>query len=89
MLINDRLEAVLSDFGLSRVLIGLGVHTGFTTSNATPGTIRYMAREILAEGGSKCSLQSDVYAFGGLMLAVSVQKWRDGMLAEAGVYVRS
>lgn len=70
VLINDRLEAVLSDFGLSRVLIGLGVHTGFTTSNATPGTIRYMAREILAEGGSKCSLQSDVYAFGGLMLAV-------------------
>ncbi|KAG8894182.1 hypothetical protein FRC00_009368, partial [Tulasnella sp. 408] len=70
VLINDRLEAVLSDFGLSRVLIGLGLHTGFTTSNATPGTIRYMAREILAEGGSRCNLQSDVYAFGGLMLAL-------------------
>ncbi|KAG9048233.1 hypothetical protein FS837_000432 [Tulasnella sp. UAMH 9824] len=70
VLINDRLEAVLSDFGLSRVLMGLGVNTGSTTSSAVPGTIRYMAREVFTEGASKCSLQSDVYAFGGLMLVV-------------------
>ncbi|KIO32988.1 hypothetical protein M407DRAFT_46371, partial [Tulasnella calospora MUT 4182] len=69
VLINDHLEAVLSDFGLGRVLVGLGVHTGFTTSDTAHGTLRYMAAELFAQGGLRSSLQTDVYAFGGLMLA--------------------
>lgn len=72
MLINDYFEAVLSDFGLGRVLMGLGVSTGFTTSEAAPGTLRYMAQELIIGEAPKVSLQTDVYAFGGLILAVSV-----------------
>ncbi|KAG9048230.1 hypothetical protein FS837_000429 [Tulasnella sp. UAMH 9824] len=70
VLINDQLEAVISDFGLGRVLLGLGIHTGFTTSETAHGTLRYMAAELFAEENPRSSLQTDVYAFGGLTLAV-------------------
>ncbi|KIO32986.1 hypothetical protein M407DRAFT_210413, partial [Tulasnella calospora MUT 4182] len=70
VLVNDRLEAVLTDFGLGRVLMDLGVPTGFTTSDTAIGTLVYMAGELFAEVGSRSNLQTDVYAFGGLTLAV-------------------
>lgn len=72
MLINDSCEAVLSDFGLSRVLQDLSLPTGFTTSETAKGTFVYMAAELF-EGKKPCR-ETDVYAFGGLILAVSICK---------------
>lgn len=78
VLVNDWCEAVLSDFGLSRVLHGLDIPSGFTTSETVKGTFRYKARELF--DGEQPTCESDVYAFGGLVLTVSsckVEK-RDG-----------
>ncbi|KIK95762.1 hypothetical protein PAXRUDRAFT_361475 [Paxillus rubicundulus Ve08.2h10] len=66
ILINDEGLVVLSDFGLSRVL----EVSGFTTKN-TPGTLRYMAPELLAgepapgtsSGGIRTTPAADVWAF--------------------------
>ncbi|KAG8994575.1 hypothetical protein FRB90_000390 [Tulasnella sp. 427] len=74
VLINDDLDATLSDFGLSRVLMGLGVSTGFTTSDTADGTISYMAGELLVDEYSRSNCETDVYAFGGLILAVMSEK---------------
>lgn len=71
MLVNNLREAALSDFGLSRVLHGLGIPTGFTTSETVKGTFNYKARELFLGGEPSC--HSDVYAFGGLVLTVSSQ----------------
>lgn len=70
MLINDVLEAALCDFGLSRVLQELREPGELTTSETVKGTLNYMAVELFA--GGKPNLETDVYAFGGLTLAVSV-----------------
>lgn len=67
-----RLEAVLSDFGLSMVLEGLGVPSGLTTTERVKGTLNYMASELFE--GEKPSCESDVYAFGGLILTVSKRR---------------
>ncbi|KAL4079150.1 kinase-like domain-containing protein [Scleroderma citrinum] len=65
LLINDRREVVISDFGLSRVL----ETTGFTTKNFY-GAVRYTAPEILdytsPSGSSKYipkTLYADIWAF--------------------------
>jgi len=62
ILINDSGQAVLTDFGLSIVL----EMSGFTTKN-TPGTLRYMAPELLAEqtaaGAIRPTPATDVWAF--------------------------
>ncbi|KIJ65968.1 hypothetical protein HYDPIDRAFT_110083 [Hydnomerulius pinastri MD-312] len=66
ILINDEGQAVLADFGLSRVL----EVTGFTTKSV-PGTIRYMAPELLnpnptpetASGTIRTTKEADVWAF--------------------------
>ncbi|KAG9041571.1 hypothetical protein FS837_012078 [Tulasnella sp. UAMH 9824] len=68
VLINDRHGPALSNFGLRRVLQGLSGHAGPATSEALKGTLRYTAGELVA--GQKPSLESDVYAFGGLILTV-------------------
>ncbi|KAG8930929.1 hypothetical protein FRC01_002065, partial [Tulasnella sp. 417] len=68
VLINDLYGPVLSDFGMSRVLQDLGIPSGLTTSGSVKGTWRYMSREIFA--GQRPSRESDVYAFGGLILTV-------------------
>jgi serine/threonine protein kinase len=66
ILIDDDGRVVLSDFGLSRVL----EVSGFTTKD-TPGTLRYMAPELLAEepapgttsGAIRTTISADVWAF--------------------------
>ncbi|KIO27715.1 hypothetical protein M407DRAFT_72743, partial [Tulasnella calospora MUT 4182] len=68
VLVNDWREAALSDFGLSRVLHGLEIPSGFTTSGVAKGTLNYIASELWAEETPTCN--SDVYAFGGLILTV-------------------
>ncbi|KIO24527.1 hypothetical protein M407DRAFT_45629, partial [Tulasnella calospora MUT 4182] len=86
VLINVSLEAALSDFGLSRVLQGLGVPSQFTTSETVKGTRNYMAGELFS--GEKPTLNSDVFAFGGLILTVMSGKppFRD--LHEASILFR-
>ncbi|KAH0829093.1 kinase-like domain-containing protein, partial [Lanmaoa asiatica] len=63
ILISDGGQAVLADFGLSIVL----EMSGFTTKN-TPGTLRYMAPELLAESTTSAATRpttaTDVWAFG-------------------------
>ncbi|KAG9047594.1 hypothetical protein FS837_001910 [Tulasnella sp. UAMH 9824] len=71
VLINDLGEAALSDFGLSRVLHGLDIPSGFTTSETVKGTLNYKAPELFLGEQPTCS--SDVYAFGGLVLTVSLR----------------
>ncbi|KAG8996049.1 hypothetical protein FRB90_012838 [Tulasnella sp. 427] len=66
-LVQDNLEAALCDFGLSRVQMALGEHSGLTTSERTSGTIGYMPKEIMI-GEENPTPSSDVYAFGGLTL---------------------
>ncbi|KAG8973031.1 hypothetical protein FRC05_009146 [Tulasnella sp. 425] len=68
VLVNDRNGLALSDFGLSRVVQDLNARSGFTTSETVKGSVRYMAPELFA--GKKSSLETDVYAFGGLILTV-------------------
>ncbi|KAG9042419.1 hypothetical protein FS837_010895 [Tulasnella sp. UAMH 9824] len=72
VLVNDWREAALSDFGLSQVLHGPDIPSGFTTSETVKGTYRYKARELFNGGQTTCS--SDVYAFGGLILTVSLRR---------------
>lgn len=78
VLINDRLEATLSDFGLSRLLRDLGQSDGVTgpTRDTAQVTFNYTAPELFA--GQAPGRETDVYAFGGLILAVSKFTHKDG-----------
>lgn len=67
-MIGDKMEALLCDFGISRVMTDL-LRTGMTTAGGVTGTPGFLAKE-LSEEGSKPTDKSDVYAFGGLILAV-------------------
>lgn len=68
ILINDQGDAVLTDFGLSRLLNELGEPTGFTTSGRGQGGYGYRSPEIL--NGDLPSAEADAYAFGSLILTV-------------------
>ncbi|KAG1737894.1 kinase-like domain-containing protein [Suillus paluster] len=66
VLIDDSFSAVLTDFGLSRVLEASGFTT---TSPQAPGTFRYMARELMdpSSHSTKAPLatkQSDIWSAG-------------------------
>lgn len=71
VLVKDTRVAVLTDFGLSRVLQILDTRTGLTTSGGARGTQCYMAPELLMEDSFKASRESDIYAFAGLILRAS------------------
>ncbi|KAG8938938.1 hypothetical protein FRC04_007234, partial [Tulasnella sp. 424] len=67
VLITDRVEAVLCDFGLARFVDGQP--SGLTTTKTTKGSIRYMSPELL-DGDPRHTLCSDVWAYGCLVLKV-------------------
>lgn len=67
VIVQDSLEGALCDFGISKVYVGLGQHTGLTTSGKTGGTSGYQAKELLEDGPATPA--TDVFAFGGLILA--------------------
>ncbi|KAG8962783.1 hypothetical protein FRC05_005107 [Tulasnella sp. 425] len=67
MVTND-IRGVLCDFGISRVMTSLGMHTGLTTAGQGAGTAGYQAKELYEED-SRPTPMSDVYAFGGVILA--------------------
>ncbi|KIO31601.1 hypothetical protein M407DRAFT_19349 [Tulasnella calospora MUT 4182] len=66
VIIGDKMEALLCDFGISRIITGPGV-TGMTTRGVTTGTAGFGAKEVLL--GKRPVEGSDVYGFGGLILA--------------------
>lgn len=67
-MIRDDLTAAITDFGVSIVIESLGEHTGFTTSGFGPPTTGYQAAELFEN--SRPTTMSDVYALGGVILAV-------------------
>ncbi|KAG8907245.1 hypothetical protein FRC01_007754 [Tulasnella sp. 417] len=67
VMISDEIRATLSDFGISRFMVEVGMHTTLTTSGGTPGTAGYQAKETF-EADFRPTNMSDVYAFGGLIL---------------------
>ncbi|KAG8924561.1 hypothetical protein FRC01_011347 [Tulasnella sp. 417] len=66
VLINDHLEAALSDFCFSRVLTDLGKTGGSIAGVVFGENLNYAAGELYA--GERPSPETDVYAFGGLIL---------------------
>lgn len=79
MVTND-IKGALCDFGISRVMTSLGMHTGLTTAGQSAGTAGYQAKELYEED-SRPTPMSDVYAFGGVILAVSSARCTGGQLA--------
>ncbi|KIO22949.1 hypothetical protein M407DRAFT_78662, partial [Tulasnella calospora MUT 4182] len=67
IIVQDSLQGALCDFGISKVILGPGRHSGLTTSNNCGGTLGYQAKELLENDASTSAV--DVYAFGGLILA--------------------
>ncbi|KAG9042373.1 hypothetical protein FS837_010955 [Tulasnella sp. UAMH 9824] len=65
VIVQDNLVAALCDFGISKIHVEQ--HTGLTTSGKTGGTSGYQAKELLEE--DPATPATDVYAFGGLILA--------------------
>ncbi|KAF9550051.1 kinase-like protein [Agrocybe pediades] len=65
VLITDEGRAVLSDFGLSKVVEDLGRPTGFTLSNpdVAAGPLRWQAPEFLESDDEPATLASDVWSF--------------------------
>lgn len=75
MLIDDKLHACLSDFGLATVTHDARTASMITTSTTMHGSIRWMAPELLHPTQSgrehgRATAESDVYAFAMLMLEV-------------------
>lgn len=71
-LISDSGDAILSDFGLARILEDDG--SGLTTSSVPDCTLWYTAPELVAGDGLVHSRASDVWAWDCLLLVVS--SWR-------------
>ncbi|KAG9016034.1 hypothetical protein FRB90_003758 [Tulasnella sp. 427] len=67
VLITDQIVAVLCDFGLAR--LDDETSSGLTTTKTIKGSARYMSPELLDEGGYH-TLQSDMWAYGCLVLQV-------------------
>ncbi|KAG8990129.1 U4/U6-U5 snRNP complex subunit lsm6 [Tulasnella sp. 427] len=67
VIITDEVEATLCDFGISRFICDFS--TGMTSRNPGAGTIRYQAKELLIDDSPQSTTMSDIYAFGGLILA--------------------
>lgn len=64
VLITDDGRAVLSDFGLSKVMEDLIGPTGFTPSNPEVGPLRWQAPEFLEDETCRPSLFTDIWSFG-------------------------
>ncbi|TDL27759.1 kinase-like protein, partial [Rickenella mellea] len=67
ILIGDRGESRLADFGLSKLLTEVNIDTGGsqpTATQTTLGTIRWMARELLNGDARGVNCETDVWAYG-------------------------
>ncbi len=74
ILIDERLNARLCDFGIARILTDEGVMSGLTTTSHHTGTERYLSYELaLPDTDELCvpTTFSDVYALACIGLGVS------------------
>lgn len=69
-MITEEIRAVLADFGVSRLMVDLGVCTGLSTTGGAWGPPGYRAIELMQADNARPTDKSDVYSFGGLILAV-------------------
>ncbi|KIO30867.1 hypothetical protein M407DRAFT_46286, partial [Tulasnella calospora MUT 4182] len=67
ILVTDERTAVIADFGLSQ--LADSTESGLTTTKSIKGSFRYLSPELLDEG-ARHTLQSDVWAFGCVMMEV-------------------
>lgn len=65
-------RAVLCDFGISRLMTDLHQHRGLTTDHPNQEMTAYLARELITDESSWPTTSSDVYAFGAVILEVSL-----------------
>ncbi|KAF9460081.1 kinase-like domain-containing protein [Collybia nuda] len=64
VLITNEGHAVLSDFGLSKVIEDLVGPTGYTPSSPEVGPLRWQAPEFVEDEKCKLGLETDVWSFG-------------------------
>ncbi|XP_043704004.1 putative leucine-rich repeat receptor-like serine/threonine-protein kinase At2g24130 [Telopea speciosissima] len=79
VLLNDDMTALISDFGIARLVMNIGAGNtaavekmGDSTANMLTGSIGYIAPEYAY--GSKTSTKGDVYSFGILVLEMVTRK---------------
>ncbi|GKV26930.1 hypothetical protein SLEP1_g36143 [Rubroshorea leprosula] len=79
VLLNDDMTALVSDFGIARLVMtagggnaGVVENMGNSTANMLSGTIGYIAPEYAF--GSNTSIKGDVYSFGTLVLEIVTRK---------------
>lgn len=71
VIVKNDLQAALCDFGVSRIFEGIaGVSDSTITGDMAGRTAGYQAKELLQENAPSASAPGDVYALGGLTLAV-------------------
>ncbi|KAG8951679.1 hypothetical protein FRC00_007140, partial [Tulasnella sp. 408] len=63
VLISDKPDAVLCDFGLATFVQDAGISSGLTTSRSTKGSSRYMSPELFQSEDAKHTLESDIWAW--------------------------
>lgn len=74
VMITENIRAALADFGVSRLMVDLGVRTGLTTAGGAGGPAGYQAIELMQADNAQPTDKSDVYSFGGLILATMTGK---------------
>ncbi|KAG8913010.1 hypothetical protein FRC00_003250, partial [Tulasnella sp. 408] len=63
VLIDEKPDAVLCDFGLATFIEDSGAASGLTTSRSTKGSTRYMSPELFQDSEAKHTLESDIWAW--------------------------
>lgn len=63
VLIDEKPEAVLCDFGLATFIQDSGAASGLTTSRSTKGSTRYMSPELFQDSEAKHTLESDIWGW--------------------------